>query len=381
MGKKSKKNATKQRGNAASNSNCSSNISSGPVGNEIPLYRKVQPDTFKTLVDELNPVLRFDGGQTWACMDDDSFYSPTFNESGEMVAQLAERMSIRQHGKPAECPLCFAPASLKCGKCKSVFYCGAECQKKHWKKCHKKACEPNPRQYHFDVNINDFRSLVGTDAFEGHEFIVIKPTEKLSSLEDICSTCLESADNIFDKVPGFGNDQIQANWVLNNTSHPISKAIQKHFGWTSGAHGIDTMEGYRHSEDIFVYNLMYDDNFIGQTDLAVSYYGDACFPWARDNKHVRGNLVIFKLLIKNKKRFERDLTGVRMMLDCSDDSDLQFQYELYPITKAEIAHMLQERRKAIEQGNYTRRQWRYKIRRVERRHEHNGKSIDLDLGF
>ena len=233
---------------------------------------------------------------------------------------------------------------------------------------------PNPHRYHFNVNIDQFRSLP-KDAFEGHEFIVIKPTEKLSSLEEICHTCLESADDIFEKVPGFGNDQIQPNWALNYSSfHPIAKAIQKHFGWTSPMHAIGTLEGYRHSEDRIVYMLMYDDNFLNQRDLQVSYYGDACFQSARDDNHARGNIVIFKLLIKNKKRMKRDLSAYRFVYFGSDDSDLQHEYELYPITKAEIGHMLQERRKAIEQGKYTRRQWRYKIREAERMIESEGQN-------
>lgn len=331
--------------------------------NDLPLIRKELPAQFKSLVDEINPVLRFDTGQTWICFDDDCFISPTRNERGELVA---ERLTIREHGAAADCPMCFKPASLKCSRCQSVFYCGENCQKQHWKKCHKKACVEKPQHlYRFDIGIDQFRSLPD-EAFEGHDFLVIKPTEKLSSLDEICRDCLESADDVSEKIPGFGCNQIQKNWLMNNHSDPICKKIQQHFGWTSGIHDISLLEGYMVSESRFAYFLMHDDNFIGQTNLAISYYGDACFPWARQGKHMRGNLLIFKLMFKNKRRVERNFGRAFFLCIQSDDDDLQFEYELYPISKAEIGHILQERRKAIEQGKYTRRQWRQIVRGKER---------------
>eukprot|EP00984_Skeletonema_dohrnii_P018987 scaffold8991_cov155-Skeletonema_dohrnii-CCMP3373.AAC.32 len=357
MGKKSKKSSGKGKGK---------DKDKGALRreNELPLYRKEQPEVFKTLVDEVNPVLRFNAGQTWICFDDDCFASPTINEKGELVAK---RLTIREHGSAAECPICFKPASLKCRKCQSVFYCGEDCQKKHWKKSHKKACVEKPHHmYHFDINIDQFLSLPD-EAFEGHEFLVIKPTEKLSSLDEICRDCLEPADDVFEKIPGFGCHQIEKHWLMNNNSDPICKKIQQHFGWTSGLHDISPLEGYIVSESQYVFFLMHDDNFIGRTDMATSFYGDACFPWAREGKHVRGNLVIFKLMIKNKKRVARNYPAAASLICIeTDDDDLQFEYELCPTTKAEVGHMLQERRKAIEQGKYTRRQWRQKVRGKER---------------
>lgn len=354
MGKKSKKSA----GNGT--------VGKGrtPKENELPLHRKEQPEMFKTLVDELNPILRFDNFQTWICTDDDCFVAPSLNENGEIVAK---RMKTREHGAPGHCPICFRAASLKCGKCQSIFYCTEECQKQHWKKCHKKACVAKPRhQYHFDISIDQFRSL-SEEAFEGHEFILIKPTEKLGSLDEICHVCLESADDIFEAIPGFGCHQIEKKWLMNNVSHPICSQIQQHFGWTSGTHDITPLEGYIISESPFVYFLMHDDNFIGSTDMAVSFYGDACFPWAREDKHVRGNIVIFKLMINDKRRIARNYpSAAKFIFIQTDDDDLQYDYNLFPVTKAEIGHMLQERRKAIEQGKYTRRQWRQIVRGKER---------------
>ncbi len=41
-----------------------------------------------------------------------------------------------------ECPVCSKPATSSCSRCKSVSYCGRECQVKHWKDGHKTQCIP-----------------------------------------------------------------------------------------------------------------------------------------------------------------------------------------------------------------------------------------------
>ena len=41
------------------------------------------------------------------------------------------------------CPACARVAKTKCTGCKKVFYCGRECQKKHWKQ-HKFDCKSLP---------------------------------------------------------------------------------------------------------------------------------------------------------------------------------------------------------------------------------------------
>jgi hypothetical protein len=35
---------------------------------------------------------------------------------------------------------CDEEPTMRCAKCKSVEYCGRECQSKHWKKEHKVRC-------------------------------------------------------------------------------------------------------------------------------------------------------------------------------------------------------------------------------------------------
>jgi hypothetical protein len=38
-----------------------------------------------------------------------------------------------------KCRVCKAKSTTRCSRCKNVYYCGVECQTKHWKE-HKKNC-------------------------------------------------------------------------------------------------------------------------------------------------------------------------------------------------------------------------------------------------
>jgi hypothetical protein len=49
-------------------------------------------------------------------------------------------------------------------------------------------------------------------------------------------------------------------------------------------------------------------------------------------------------------------SALGLMLQLMDDINFQFVYEIYPICKAEIAQLLQERSKGIEAGAYMMRQ-------------------------
>mmetsp|Transcript_35229 Transcript_35229/g.77131 ORF Transcript_35229/g.77131 Transcript_35229/m.77131 type:complete len:385 (-) Transcript_35229:91-1245(-) len=375
MGKKSKSKTKPKERKAAG-------IKVNTKGNEIPRLKLHGPEGVKIWserVDGLNPVLMVDSGKTWICLDDDVYVSPgglSFERNevasaligGNAANLLPDEGTRHQIDSPTTCPVCLEPASKRCTKCASVYYCSVSCQRAHWKRSHKKACRPNPYPslYQFDVGISQFRSLPA-NAFEGHEFLVINPTEKLPSLKSICEECLESADDIFDSVPGFGKDQLDPLWTYqNNMTHPVAKSLQNHFGWTSGIHGVEVMTGYRLAEDHVVYRVMFDDDFLSRRDLDASYYGDACFDWVRENRHVRGKIVIFKQMLTKKQREPVQAPPeARITIAVADDADICFDYELYPVTKAEVAHILQERMTAIEQGKYTRRQWRSKIRQEE----------------
>ena len=60
--------------------------------------------------------------------------------------------------------------------------------------------------------------------------------------------------------------------------------------------------------------------------MADSYYGGALFAATRENTPMRGNLLIFKLFIKNKMRVKRDFSNVNLFISQSDDDDLKFEY-------------------------------------------------------
>jgi hypothetical protein len=60
-----------------------------------------------------------------------------------------------------------------------------------------------------------------------------------------------------------------------------------------------------------------------------------------------------------------------LMLQMTDDADLQFEYVLFPMNKAELALLLHERKKAMDRGAYTTRMWRNHVRAKERQIEGN----------
>ena len=123
MGKKSKKTGAKSNPSTHKKRGVPDGLYGRPTGNQIPLYRHLVPEFFKELVDEMNPVLRFESSQTWVCVNDDCLLAPARDEdTGELVS---ERLKIRTYGKPAECPLCFKDAHAVCSRCNSIFYCGS----------------------------------------------------------------------------------------------------------------------------------------------------------------------------------------------------------------------------------------------------------------
>lgn len=207
---------------------------------------------------------------------------------------------------PAVCPVCLEPANRLCSQCESVYHCSRDCQKRHWRFCHKKACSPNPNLYAFNTSLGQFRGLPA-EFFRGHEFMIIKPTEQLESIANICESALEDCDDIFD-IRGFGTDQIDASWVpTQQRGNPVARRLCERFGWSSGSYGIERMEGYRVVEDHLVYAVLFDDCFQNSAmspGLETSYYGAGCFPLP-EGKSCRGNVVIFRLQIT--KRSWRDI--------------------------------------------------------------------------
>jgi hypothetical protein len=328
--------------------------------NDLPRAKIYAPEGYEEQCSRLNPV-----------NDDGVWY---FHDGDHYIRLIDNKNKLPPVA--GHCPVCFKTSSKTCSRCSAVSYCSPECQKKHWKDCHKKACSPNPNLYPYTLKLDPLIGL-SNDFHTPHEFMLIKPTEQLSAVTDICEQVLESADHIMD-IPGFGSDQIQVMWPVENTSHPLQKQICDTFGWNagtgSGVYGVEIVEGYRMAEDIYVYMVLNDDCFQSPSQspgLATSFYGGSIYPSViRKGKQVRGNIVIYKILIKNKRLEELSSGGgFNLLMQVTDDSTLRYEYEMYPISKLEIALMLQERRKALEQGAYSRRMWRAVIRQEERQVE------------
>jgi len=334
--------------------------------NELPRARVHMPEAWREMVERLHPLEENPDGM-WVCMEGDCAVYTRDPSSGR-TSREGIRYSLPFAG---QCPVCFGNAPKRCGKCGSVSYCSAACQKTHWKQCHKKVCSANPKFYQVSTNLNVFRPVgdVVSDVFAGYEFLKIKPTNELPNLTAICQDALEGADDIME-IPGFGHNQLQLNWILKNRRDIVYRALVRKYGWTSGLYSVDLVEGYRVAEDICVYLVLSDDCFCNPAQspgLAKSYYGGMLFPsTVRGGKAVRGNLVVTKLLVKNKQwRALEDLPHGGIMLICTDDANLHFEYEMYPLCKAEVAHMLMERSKAMKFGGYTRRMWRAVQRSAE----------------
>ncbi|KAL9437928.1 hypothetical protein AB3S75_023740 [Citrus x aurantiifolia] len=58
-----------------------------------------------------------------------------------LLAQLAAEDALRVEAVPSLCARCFAPATTRCSRCKSVRYCSGKCQIIHWRQVHKQECQ------------------------------------------------------------------------------------------------------------------------------------------------------------------------------------------------------------------------------------------------
>ena len=166
---------------------------------------------------------------------------------------------------------------------------------------------------------------------------------------------------------------MNALWLQDNRSQPSYQRVLQRFGWTSGCIGHELVYGYRVAEAKLVYFMWCDDSFLTEMTLDPSCYGEAVFPPLPAGKKARGNIVIYKVLLKNQRR--KPPVHVRNpqstnMFQLTDDADMEFEFALAPVNKAETALMLSERKKCMEKGAYTALfMWRHPIRDVEKYQE------------
>mmetsp|Transcript_24953 Transcript_24953/g.40839 ORF Transcript_24953/g.40839 Transcript_24953/m.40839 type:complete len:152 (-) Transcript_24953:673-1128(-) len=130
--------------------------------NDLPRHKIFAPDAWKEQVKELNP-LNEEG--IWPFVD------------GEFCIRVQDDKNKELRVKCfGDCPVCLVNRSTKtCSRCLSVSYCSPECQKKHWKESHKKACAPNPSFYDIKIKMEPLIALP-PQFNEPHELISINQT-------------------------------------------------------------------------------------------------------------------------------------------------------------------------------------------------------------
>lgn len=105
-----------------------------------------------------------------------------------LLAQLAAEEALRVEDVPAvivmptapspkiafhECAKCFAPATTRCSKCKSVRYCSGKCQIVHWRQGHKEECQQLARSRSLSFNVDSVQSR---SSMENGKYVIDDPS-------------------------------------------------------------------------------------------------------------------------------------------------------------------------------------------------------------
>src|SRR5690242_1064431 len=64
------------------------------------------------------------------------------NSNANIVSRMCANCGQQGSSSPAR------SSPLRCGRCRSVWYCNRECQLADWKAGHRSVCSPKPHQQH-----------------------------------------------------------------------------------------------------------------------------------------------------------------------------------------------------------------------------------------
>ncbi|WOK96224.1 ubiquitin carboxyl-terminal hydrolase 16-like [Canna indica] len=150
----------------------------------------------------------------------------------------------KEYSSRLECPVCFNPATARCGRCKAVRYCSGKCQIIHWRQGHKDECHPPP----VSDNYNGEFSSSGLKGVESEQSDLTKGLEHKEDLTNAVETfperpvASESARSPNANNDGYEHEEISSEDVAGKDSAFGSLSAESISSQSTVSNGISYMD-------------------------------------------------------------------------------------------------------------------------------------------